>query len=99
MGIEIAPCGRSEEHTSELQSLAYLVCRLLLEKIAEQDPVAFAVLIHAQHVRPIEPADDVQGALGIFDRMHCQLEAVVFFLKVSPRAGLAPFPIHASSED
>src|SRR2546425_7980573 len=31
-----AECGmwnaRSEEHTSELQSLAYLVCRLLLEK-------------------------------------------------------------------
>src|SRR2546425_8152144 len=40
--LEIAPSGeepeprvpadRSEEHTSELQSLAYLVCRLLLEK-------------------------------------------------------------------
>src|SRR5687767_15221681 len=32
----IRPCSsvstRSEEHTSELQSLAYLVCRLLLEK-------------------------------------------------------------------
>src|SRR2546425_3317512 len=27
-----AAFGRSEEHTSELQSLAYLVCRLLLEK-------------------------------------------------------------------
>src|SRR2546425_9135398 len=27
-----ARCARSEEHTSELQSLAYLVCRLLLEK-------------------------------------------------------------------
>src|SRR4029079_19839095 len=26
------PKTRSEEHTSELQSLAYLVCRLLLEK-------------------------------------------------------------------
>src|SRR2546425_1377507 len=26
------PSKRSEEHTSELQSLAYLVCRLLLEK-------------------------------------------------------------------
>src|SRR5687767_15802647 len=26
------PNDRSEEHTSELQSLAYLVCRLLLEK-------------------------------------------------------------------
>src|SRR2546425_5210788 len=34
---ELKPCSkalviRSEEHTSELQSLAYLVCRLLLEK-------------------------------------------------------------------
>src|SRR2546425_3795158 len=29
LGSEVA---RSEEHTSELQSLAYLVCRLLLEK-------------------------------------------------------------------
>src|SRR2546425_2016801 len=28
---------RSEEHTSELQSLAYLVCRLLLEKKKKQD--------------------------------------------------------------
>src|SRR3989441_5048482 len=28
---------RSEEHTSELQSLAYLVCRLLLEKKKQQD--------------------------------------------------------------
>src|SRR3712207_8376193 len=27
-----APHGRSEEHTSELQSRQYLVCRLLLEK-------------------------------------------------------------------
>src|SRR2546425_8994932 len=33
--LRILECGReqrSEEHTSELQSLAYLVCRLLLEK-------------------------------------------------------------------
>src|SRR2546425_6673752 len=29
--------GRSEEHTSELQSLAYLVCRLLLEKKKKED--------------------------------------------------------------
>src|SRR6266545_5587500 len=28
---------RSEEHTSELQSLAYLVCRLLLEKKKQQN--------------------------------------------------------------
>src|SRR2546425_6235758 len=30
--LDPAAEGRSEEHTSELQSLAYLVCRLLLEK-------------------------------------------------------------------
>src|SRR2546423_6500844 len=35
--------GRSEEHTSELQSLAYLVCRLLLEKKNKQ---------HSQHRPP-----------------------------------------------
>src|SRR3989441_13223692 len=29
---QAAAIARSEEHTSELQSLAYLVCRLLLEK-------------------------------------------------------------------
>src|SRR2546423_6074720 len=29
---------RSEEHTSELQSLAYLVCRLLLEKKKHKQP-------------------------------------------------------------
>src|SRR5205823_12570182 len=30
--LQILKESRSEEHTSELQSLAYLVCRLLLEK-------------------------------------------------------------------
>src|SRR2546425_4869005 len=37
-GLEITKVlGRSEEHTSELQSLAYLVCRLLLEKKKRDD--------------------------------------------------------------
>src|SRR3712207_7462983 len=31
-GRPVATRGRSEEHTSELQSRQYLVCRLLLEK-------------------------------------------------------------------
>src|SRR5205823_7183961 len=30
--IVLPPISRSEEHTSELQSLAYIVCRLLPEK-------------------------------------------------------------------
>src|SRR3712207_7440769 len=33
---ELGSMGRSEEHTSELQSRQYLVCRLLLEKKTRQ---------------------------------------------------------------
>src|SRR3712207_8459712 len=36
---------RSEEHTSELQSRQYLVCRLLLEKKKRSDPALFAPLV------------------------------------------------------
>src|SRR3712207_7561276 len=32
IGRTVIPRGRSEEHTSELQSRQYLVCRLLLEQ-------------------------------------------------------------------
>src|SRR3989441_5139063 len=32
LDVPVVAISRSEEHTSELQSLAYLVCRLLLEK-------------------------------------------------------------------
>src|SRR3712207_7683480 len=32
LSVPAARAGRSEEHTSELQSRQYLVCRLLLEK-------------------------------------------------------------------
>src|SRR2546425_7536394 len=42
---------RSEEHTSELQSLAYLVCRLLLEK--KKKPR------HDQSGRHVQPDSDV----------------------------------------
>src|SRR2546423_8823670 len=42
---------RSEEHTSELQSLAYLVCRLLLEKKKKkQTPfVAWTAVSETRH--------------------------------------------------
>src|SRR2546425_7001085 len=40
---------RSEEHTSELQSLAYLVCRLLLEKKkkASNEHIALIYMLEA----------------------------------------------------
>src|SRR3989441_9356127 len=45
---------RSEEHTSELQSLAYLVCRLLLEKKNK--------LQHIQHHRAHDHYQDSAAA-------------------------------------
>src|SRR2546423_9408790 len=48
---------RSEEHTSELQSLAYLVCRLLLEKKKRHgrgsESVEFAPTLTAYRARSI----------------------------------------------
>src|SRR2546423_11472605 len=41
--------GRSEEHTSELQSLAYLVCRLLLEKKNKNTHNRQTVIILSHH--------------------------------------------------
>src|SRR3712207_7254304 len=41
---------RSEEHTSELQSRQYLVCRLLLEKKKTNSPVSILYTIHILHL-------------------------------------------------
>src|SRR3712207_9010550 len=43
-GLAPAQGARSEEHTSELQSRQYLVCRLLLEKKLTPEDLAF--LLH-----------------------------------------------------
>src|SRR3989441_796247 len=52
-GLEFWGSSKSEEHTSELQSLAYLVCRLLLEKKKRQ----------AQHES--EPVDRLEAGLQL----------------------------------
>src|SRR2546425_8159683 len=41
VNADINLTSRSEEHTSELQSLAYLVCRLLLEKKKIQNHIKY----------------------------------------------------------
>src|SRR3712207_7664615 len=43
-----SPNGRSEEHTSELQSRQYLVCRLLLEKKTTRHSHTAPIPHHAQ---------------------------------------------------
>src|SRR2546425_5767846 len=49
LGCSIGASGRrSEEHTSELQSLAYLVCRLLLEKKYAVSTMTGTARVHAE---------------------------------------------------
>src|SRR3989441_3704963 len=48
-GRSMAARMRSEEHTSELQSLAYLVCRLLLEK----KKIENSLVRSGSHYKPI----------------------------------------------
>src|SRR5262249_60734601 len=50
-GTPRGPRGRSEEHTSELQSLTNLVCRLLLEKKKQSTSTT---RIPRQHVKLVE---------------------------------------------
>src|SRR3712207_6895510 len=49
--IELCETTRSEEHTSELQSRQYLVCRLLLEKKNKCLLLRFTLTTDTMHVR------------------------------------------------
>src|SRR6266404_8804232 len=70
---------RSEEHTSELQSLAYLVCRLLLEKKKpNRGPVRCAInarRVLSDHGRAQEPAVQNVRVLG----PHAPVPRIFFF--------------------
>src|ERR1017187_9896010 len=79
-------CPRSEEHTSELQSPMYLVCRLLLEK----KKVRHLGRHLRQHgrARPfLHPLREQRGVLGRLAR------CVAFFLMIRrpPRSTLFPY--------
>src|SRR5262245_65020079 len=58
----VRPAPRSEEHTSELQSLRHLVCRLLLEK----KKIFEAVLRHTKR------QDKARGGF-IYQREYCSI--------------------------
>src|SRR3712207_8484664 len=50
LGVYSDPTRRSEEHTSELQSRQYLVCRLLLEKKKKTNSYTLYYYYHALNV-------------------------------------------------
>src|SRR2546423_11723417 len=58
-----SPSVRSEEHTSELQSLAYLVCRLLLEKKKRQR-IVLSWQLHRKPAAGIPDANVFASCIG-----------------------------------
>src|SRR6478609_4027325 len=83
---------RSEEHTSELQSLAYLVCRLLLEKKKNFDEIVVTILTQDPTVQTLP--------IWIFGNLFrpnqapvINVVAVFFFLMIRrpPRSTLFPY--------
>src|SRR5258705_4732588 len=62
---------RSEEHTSELQSLRHLVCRLLLEKKKNKCEITPAEIV-------IIPLTDGKASLGTF------IQGLLLLLKAKP---------------
>src|SRR4029079_299873 len=92
---------RSEEHTSELQSLAYLVCRLLLEKKTNDvrprcDPRSRGV--RTQHPRRgaactrVPPCVVHPPSAATFLRLLIVVS--FFFFKNRAPPEFSPFPLH-----
>src|SRR4029079_11437379 len=90
---------RSEEHTSELQSLAYLVCRLLLEKKTIPRPVRRAPT-PSYITRCVTDGRRVSAisisARGVSQRRAVRrflaLQLMFFFLKDRAPPEFHPFP-------
>src|SRR5262249_56114901 len=64
---------RSEEHTSELQSLTNLVCRLLLEKKKKDDELHTALARRREGARAAHRA---QPAPHADQRLHAPLQSI-----------------------
>src|ERR1039458_9705992 len=84
---------RSEEHTSELQSLRHLVCRLLLEqnKHHTEDVVGVGFSVYVGDARMIQD-DSAMGCLLIPARGF--VGGVLFFLNDGAPPEIYPFPLH-----
>src|ERR1017187_2108675 len=90
---------RSEEHTSELQSPMYLVCRLLLEKnitdnVRVQCSLKFGLALLAWSMS----ISSITVALLIAERLATGLAGVrvVFFFKYTATTEIYPLPLHVA---
>src|SRR5215510_11254751 len=95
------PVGRSEEHTSELQSRGHLVCRLLLEKKNKGGSVKTIGLIDVGVMGAPMARNLLKGGyhLRVFDVIAAAMDALkhsgatFFFLMIRrpPRSTLFPY--------
>src|SRR3982751_2750625 len=84
--VDANDMGRSEEHTSELQSLAYLVCRLLLEKTLGRHAIAGRRDLRCRATANVGDVDKARRDRGE-DREH-----VIFFFNDAGAHEVCPFP-------
>src|ERR1039458_4664596 len=94
---------RSEEHTSELQSLRHLVCRLLLEKKKKKNTDKID-----EHTRLIRDKERVrvqsEGGAGAARYLSFPVPSlhgtyagsIFFFLNDGATPEIYPFPLHAA---
>src|ERR1035441_6972681 len=94
---------RSEEHTSELQSLRHLVCRLLLEKKKNACPsTAIAVAALPSKLLTPRPRRAEGGAWRVRTapapalRVRIVISVFVFFLNDPGTPETYPLPLHAA---
>src|SRR3712207_7254691 len=73
---------RSEEHTSELQSRQYLVCRLLLEKKQPHIRICFMLIAYHDHVASL--VNFTQSHVVIFRVFHHMLVLAHFAVFLLP---------------
>src|ERR1039458_9048354 len=78
---------RSEEHTSELQSLRHLVCRLLLDKKVDGEPF-FEQNARRQKREWVKPVQSWSGS----DRRSVNYVLSFFFATPGPPANLSSLP-------
>src|SRR6266404_2366252 len=85
---------RSEEHTSELQSLAYLVCRLLLEKKKTTRHQFRPTVLRASSGASMERCREIAFcSFHASNPLYCTPTASFFFLMIRrpPRSTLFPY--------
>src|SRR6266404_1225118 len=81
---------RSEEHTSELQSLAYLVCRLLLEK---QKNIRFSLTTSRIISDQADTSSELRSGMGPIwpGRWHSWQLFCFLRIRRPPRSTLFPY--------